>query len=57
MSIGLWEASIILLTILVIFGAGKLPTVMGDIAKGIRNFKQEMKAPSEAGATPPAPRE
>ena len=30
-------------TILILFGAGKLPKVAGDIAKGIKSFKQGMK--------------
>ncbi|HSK41498.1 MAG TPA: twin-arginine translocase TatA/TatE family subunit [Arenibaculum sp.] len=39
MSIGIWQVVLILLAVLILFGAGKLPTVMGDVAKGIRNFK------------------
>lgn len=29
--------------VLLIFGAGKLPRVMGDIAKGVKAFKNGMK--------------
>jgi sec-independent protein translocase protein TatA len=29
--------------ILIVFGAGKLPRVMGDLAKGIKSFKANMK--------------
>jgi sec-independent protein translocase protein TatA len=32
-----------LLVVLIVFGAGKLPKVMGDLGKGIRNFKDELK--------------
>lgn len=39
MSIGLPQILIILLLVLVIFGAGKLPKVMGDMGKGMKNFK------------------
>ena len=42
MSIGVWQAVIILAIVLIIFGAGKLPHVMGDVAKGIKNFKSGM---------------
>lgn len=35
-----------------LFGTGKLPKVMGDVAKGIRTFKAEMK---DAGKTPTDP--
>ena len=34
---------IILVIILVLFGAGKLPSVMGDIGKGIKNFRKNVK--------------
>lgn len=33
---------IILLIILVLFGAGKLPQVMSDLGKGLRAFKDGM---------------
>lgn len=42
MSIGVWQVVIILVIVLIIFGAGKLPHVMGDVAKGIKNFKSGM---------------
>ena len=29
--------------ILVVFGAGKLPQVMGDLAKGVKAFKDGLK--------------
>lgn len=34
---------VVLVIILVIFGAGKLPNVMGDIGKGIKNFRKSIK--------------
>lgn len=43
MGFGLTEMVIILAIVLVLFGAGKLPTVMGDLAKGVRNFKAGLK--------------
>ncbi len=42
-SFSIWHWLIVLAVILIIFGAGKLPRVMGDVAKGIKNFKQGMK--------------
>ncbi|WP_410528570.1 twin-arginine translocase TatA/TatE family subunit [Rickettsiales endosymbiont of Stachyamoeba lipophora] len=30
---------VVLLIVVILFGAGKLPKVMGDVGKGIRNFK------------------
>jgi sec-independent protein translocase protein TatA len=44
MSIGVWQVVLILVIVLIIFGAGKLPRVMGDVAKGIKNFKSGMAA-------------
>lgn len=43
MSIGVWQVILILLIVLIIFGAGKLPKVMGDVAKGVKNFKRGMR--------------
>jgi sec-independent protein translocase protein TatA len=43
MSIGIWQIVLILAIVLIIFGAGKLPRVMGDVAKGVKNFKSGMK--------------
>lgn len=43
MSIGIWQVILILLIVLIIFGAGKLPKVMGDVAKGVKNFKSGLK--------------
>ena len=43
MSIGVWQVLLILVIVLIIFGAGKLPQVMGDVAKGMKNFKAGLK--------------
>ena len=34
---------LVLVVILIVFGAGKLPSVMGDLAKGMRAFRDGMK--------------
>jgi sec-independent protein translocase protein TatA len=52
MGFGMTEMLIILAIVMIIFGAGKLPSVMGDLAKGVRNFKAGLKDEAE---TPPAP--
>lgn len=46
-SIGIWQVILVLAIVLIIFGAGKLPRVMGDVAKGVKNFKQGMKDEDE----------
>ena len=43
MSLGIWQVVLILLIVVIIFGAGKLPSVMGDVAKGVKNFKSGMR--------------
>ncbi|MGN7661629.1 MAG: twin-arginine translocase TatA [Anaplasma sp.] len=43
MSLGPWQIFLILLIMLVLFGAGKLPQVMGDLGKGIRSLRKELK--------------
>ncbi len=43
MGISLANIIIILFIVLILFGAGKLPKVMGDIAKGIKSFKEGLK--------------
>ncbi|USG59882.1 twin-arginine translocase TatA/TatE family subunit [Sneathiella marina] len=48
MSIGPWQIILILVIVLIIFGAGKLPRVAGDLAKGIKNFKSGMNEDNQA---------
>jgi sec-independent protein translocase protein TatA len=43
MSVGIWQVILILLIVVILFGAGKLPRVMGDLAKGVKNFKAGLK--------------
>jgi sec-independent protein translocase protein TatA len=40
MKLGPWEIVAILAVVLIIFGVGKLPQAMGQLGKGIRNFKK-----------------
>ena len=43
MSLGPWQVFLVLLIIMVLFGAGKLPQVMGDLGRGLKNLKRELK--------------
>ena len=47
MSIGFWQILLIVVVVLIVFGAGKLPKVMGDLGKGIRNMRDELGKDSE----------
>ena len=42
--LGTWELLLILLIILVIFGAGKLPEIGGSLGKALKNFKSSTKS-------------
>ncbi|RJO64910.1 MAG: twin-arginine translocase TatA/TatE family subunit [Myxococcales bacterium] len=46
--LGHWELIIILVIVLVVFGAGKLPTVGSALGKGIRNFKGSLKGEDDS---------
>ena len=52
-SFSLMHWMIVLLIVLLLFGAGKLPRVMGDFAKGIKAFKAGMKDEDEIASPPP----
>lgn len=45
----IWHWIVVLLIVLLLFGAGKLPKVMGDLAKGIKNFKSGLKDEDDVG--------
>ena len=38
----IWHWLIVLVVVLLLFGRGKIPELMGDMAKGIRNFRKGM---------------
>ncbi|CAO3420790.1 twin-arginine translocase TatA/TatE family subunit [Azospirillum doebereinerae] len=50
----IWHWVIVLLIVLLLFGAGKLPKVMGDLAKGAKAFKAGLKDDDEDAAAPGA---
>lgn len=52
MGLSFWHILIVLLVVLVVFGAGKLPHVMGDLGKGIRSFKEGLNADHKPPETP-----
>ncbi len=50
--IGMTELIIILVIILVIFGANKLPEIGAGMGKAIKNFKKATTEPEEIDVTP-----
>lgn len=53
-SFSLFHWVVVLAVVMLLFGAGKIPRLMGDVAKGIKNFKEGMKeeTPPVASNTP-----
>ena len=43
MGISVSQLLVVLLIILVLFGAGKLPQVMSDLGKGLKSFKDGLQ--------------
>ncbi|AJY47148.1 twin-arginine translocase TatA/TatE family subunit [Martelella endophytica] len=54
-NLGIWQLLIILAIVVLLFGRGKIPELMGDVAKGIRSFKKgiadEDEKPSDSNKT------
>ena len=47
----IWHWLIVLVVVLVLFGGrGKIPSLMGDVAKGIKSFKTNMKDENAASS-------
>lgn len=46
--VGMPELLVILVIILIIFGAGKLPEIGAGLGKGIKNFKKATSEPLES---------
>jgi sec-independent protein translocase protein TatA len=55
--IGMPELLVLLLIILIIFGAGKLPEIGTGLGKAIRGFKKGVSEPDEIDVTPRQPKE
>ncbi|MCA3260707.1 MAG: twin-arginine translocase TatA/TatE family subunit [Telmatospirillum sp.] len=54
MNLGFGEILILALIVLLLFGAGKIPKLMGDMASGIKAFKKGM-ADEKSDPPPPPP--
>ena len=44
MSIGIWQIAIVVVLVVLLFGRGKISSLMGDVAKGIKSFKKGMSS-------------
>ncbi len=50
--LGMPELLVIMVIVLVIFGAGKLPEIGGAIGRSIKNFKKAVREGDEIDVTP-----
>ena len=52
MSIGFWQIAIVVVLVVLLFGRGKISSLMGDVAKGIKSFKKGMSdSPEQTDST------
>jgi sec-independent protein translocase protein TatA len=49
MGMSFWHLLLVLIVVFVVFGAGKLPRVMGDLGKGIRSLRDGLKGDDDSG--------
>jgi sec-independent protein translocase protein TatA len=57
-SFSIFHWLVVLVVVLVLFGAGRIPTVMGDLAKGIKAFRaglRDEEKPLDGAAPQPQP--
>jgi len=52
MSIGFWQIAVVVILVVLLFGRGKISSLMGDVAKGIKSFKKGMATDSVNDAEP-----
>ena len=47
MGISFWQIAVVVVLVVLLFGRGKISSLMGDVAKGIKSFKKGMKDPDQ----------
>ena len=52
MSIGFWQIAVVVILVVLLFGRGKISSLMGDVAKGIKSFKKGMSSDPIEDDTP-----
>ena len=52
MSIGFWQIAVVVILVVLLFGRGKISSLMGDVAKGIKSFKRGMATDSTEDLEP-----
>ena len=56
MSIGIWQIAIVVILVVLLFGRGKISSLMGDVAKGINKPKAVRAVANAIGKNPYAPK-
>ena len=52
MSIGIWQIAIVVILVVLLFGRGKISSLMGDVAQGIKSFKKGMASDTNEDSEP-----
>ena len=50
MGISFWQIAIVVVLVVLLFGRGKISSLMGDVAKGIKSFKKGMSDDPSSGS-------
>ena len=52
MGISFWQIAIVVVLVVLLFGRGKISSLMGDVAKGIKSFKKGMSSDESSKVDP-----
>ena len=52
MSIAFWQIAVVVILVVLLFGRGKISSLMGDVAKGIKSFKKGMATDTTEDSEP-----
>jgi len=55
MGLSIWHILVVAVLDMVLFGRGKIPQIMGDLGKGLRNFKDGISGEGEKKDNLPPP--
>ena len=48
MVVSFWQIAVVVVLVVLLFGRGKISSLMGDVAKGIKSFKKGMSDDSSS---------
>ena len=52
MAPSLWQIAVVIVLVILLFGRGKISSLMGDVAKGIKSFKKGMSSDATEDTEP-----